>query len=193
MFYLKIHLKSEYAKQLYLETISGFHTFLPYDVATSDTDVRARTRSHMTDATIASQNEALCVSWKLKWNTYNLLFRLEHAHLAKADMEGWRSERAILLLDHHHIDGACQGRPIDLGVELLKGKPVYPENVSTLHATMGLIMGVSHLDVFYNAAKVWAHCSRGSSHVRGDHRSETFRPCTGSENTSNLDFVMKYE
>ena len=54
--------------------------------------------------------------------THNLLLRLEDAHLAKADVEGGRLEGSILLLHHHHVDCASQGRPIDLGVELLRRK-----------------------------------------------------------------------
>ena len=54
--------------------------------------------------------------------TYNLLLGLEDAHLAEPDVEGGGLEGAILLLHHHHVDRARQGRAVDLGVKLLQRK-----------------------------------------------------------------------
>ena len=73
--------------------------------------------------------------------TYNLLLGLEDAHLAEPDVEGGGLEGAILLLHHHHVDRARQGRAVDLGVKLLQKKQHVSGYVqSTLYMVQSLTL-----------------------------------------------------
>ena len=89
------------------------------------------------------------------WSTHNLFLRLEDAHLAEANMEWGRLEGSILLLHHHHVDCTSQGRPIDLGVELLRRKRGVSAPGYYYHPP-------SYLDVLYYAVYVGAHPVAGS-------------------------------